>query len=315
MTLPHPKAINILFDDGGLGDNIARIPVLNYIYQNYPNTYISVFIHDYFVPVIKNYIGAKKDRIYIYKWSERHKYYDPTVPTKSFQRGAYSNLSMQMTEHSFAITCNTVPSSEWMNYPKLELSAVDISGFALPEKYIVVTSAFTAAVREFLPEYINKVVSELKSRGENIVFLGQKITQTGTDHVIEGNLSEAIDFSQGVNLIDRTSLLQAAKIMGNAKCVIGLDNGLLHLAACTDVPVVSGFTTVKPEHREAFRHNTKGWNWFSVVPPESLSCRFCQSKCVFTAGVDFRFCPLNTYDCVKQLSAELYLEQIEKALK
>lgn len=315
MTLPHPKEINILFDDGGLGDNIARIPVLSYIYKNYPDMLINVFIHDYFVPVLLNYLGTKTDRIRVYKMSEAKPHYDPHLITKSFRHAAFSNLSMQMTEHAFAVICNTLPNVEALNYPTLELSQVSLSSFNLPEKYVVITTAFTAPVREFLPEHVNKLVSELKGMGKNIVFLGQKTTQTGTKHTILGNLSEEIDFTQGLDLIDKTSLLQAAKILGNAEFVVGLDNGLLHLAACSEVPVVGSFTSVDPAHREPYRKNQKGWNWFSVVPPESVECRFSQSKCVFTAGVDFRFCPLKEKcQCVKSLTADLYMEQIRKVL-
>jgi len=314
MKLKHPAEINILFDDGGLGDNVARLPVLKYIYENYPDMKVNAFVHDYFVPVMKNFLEDKLDRITVYHWSVAKKYYNQALPTKSLRQAAFSNLSMQMTEHAFAVVCNTLPSAKDLNYPILNLEQTDISKFDLPDNYIVITTAFTAAVREFLPVHVNKIVAELKSKGENIVFLGASSTQTGMSHVIEGKLSEEVDFSQGLNLIDKTTLLEATKILGNAKCVVGLDNGLLHLAACTEVPVVSGFTSVNPEHRMAYRKNVKGWNWFNAIP-EDLACKFCQSKCVFTGGQDFRICQLGTYNCIKDLTAEIYLEQIYKALE
>lgn len=313
----EPKEINVLFNDGGLGDNIARIPVLNYLLQTYPNLTIHAFFHDYFIPVAQNYTKTwDKSRLFLYKWSEAEKYYNEKLVTKSFKHAAFHNLSMHMTEHAYTVVCNTLPEEKhWYNYPKLDLAGISLQKFGLPKEYVVVTTAFTAPVREFLPEHVNKIVAYLKSQGKEIVFLGQKKTTTGTSHTIVGNLSDDVDFSQGLDLIDKTTLLEAAKVLSEAQLVVGLDNGLVHLAACSDVPVVCGFTTVKPEHRAPYRNDVKSWNFHSVVPPQSLECRFCQSTGIFDVKQDFRFCKFKDNLCTKVLDADLYIEEIKKVLK
>ena len=63
--LPPKKAINVLFDNGGLGDDIARSPVCKYIYDNYPEIHQNLYFHDFFIPLAENYLSLMKDRISI----------------------------------------------------------------------------------------------------------------------------------------------------------------------------------------------------------------------------------------------------------
>ena len=63
-----------------------------------------------------------------------------------------------------------------------------------------------------------------------------------------------------------------------------------------------------------YRHNELGWNCYPVVPPKSLSCRFCQSNWNLTFGHDFKYCFYDDYKCVKMLEADLYIEQLEHLL-
>ena len=52
------------------------------------------------------------------------------------------------------------------------------------------------------------------------------------------DLNEDYDLSEGVDFIGRTLLFDALRIIDCAEMVIGIDNGLLHLAACTKTPIV-----------------------------------------------------------------------------
>src|ERR1043165_8003016 len=126
MTL-FPSEINLLFDSGGLGDSIARLPVLRYLNRTYPKMKVNLFIHDYLIPLTLNFIsteGLDQSLITVYKWSEAKKYYNERLITKSFRHAAFENLSMHMTEHAFAVICNTLVSPQWLNYPKLDFSQV-----------------------------------------------------------------------------------------------------------------------------------------------------------------------------------------------
>lgn len=312
--LIYPKlpnvSVNFLLDEGGLGDNIARMPAIRYIKNHHPHAQPIVWVPDYFCDFARNILPDIEFR----KFSDSLKY-DETLPTRSTGAKWFTNLKTRMDVHAFALLANEIPEEpEHYNYPQVDLKRISIGRFNLPEKFVVITTAFTASVREFYPQYVNEVVSYCLDKGYKIIFLGKKETLTGSGPNITGNLREEIDYSKGLNLIDRTTLLDAAKIMSKAKCVLGVDNGLLHVAACTDVAIIGGYTTVDPKHRLPFRHNESGWNYQVVVPPDSEPEKFWQSRVDFEFEHDFRFSYFQNDDLVKSLQTSLWIEKLEKIL-
>lgn len=304
------EKINFVFGLGGLGDNISRLPVIRYIADRHPHVIPMVWVPDYFYPIAKN---ALPD-IRFDKFSTNGKF-NESLPGRTTANPTFTNLKTHMTLHAFCCLANEVPSIEHHNYLKLDFKAIGINRFYLPEKYVVMTCCYTAPIREFLPEYINTISDYVISKGYSVVFLGQKLTDAGIKgHEIIGNLKQDIDFSKGINLIDQTSLLEASKIMSQAKAVVGLDNGLLHLAAMSDVSIVAGFTSVDPDHRAPVRNNIKGYNYYPVVPPLDVKERFCQSIWDFQFTHDFKYSYYKTDELIKSVTPELYIQQLEKIL-
>ena len=228
-------------------------------------------------------------------------------------------MKIHCLDYAFLKLCDENPPLTSKNYLKLDVTSILGLGFDLPDDYAVLTTGFTAEVREWPPEEVNKTAKWLVEQGITPVFLGQTQTETGNKHTIKGTFKEEIDFSQGINLIDKTSLLQAATIMYSAKAVLGVDNGLLHVAGCTDVPIIGGFTTVTPEVRMPVRNNILGWNYYPVVPDKSLECSFCQEKTNFLFGHDYRNCiykgkKAQENQCTKQMTAEKFIYQLKVVL-
>ena len=307
------KRINVIFDDGGLGDNIARLPVVKFIYDYHKHITVELYVPDYFKDFAVNCTRGMTDRIKIYNFTEAPAIYTMDNPGYSSSKSGHSNMAQHMTHNIFQLVCRTNPDDHtYYNYLRPNLKPTDITKFNLPEKYVVMTTGFTSAVREFLPKHINEITQHIISKGYSVVFLGKKATPTGyEEHVIIGEFKEDIDYSIGLDLIDQTDLFEAAKIMSNAAAVVGLDNGLLHLAATTDVPIVGGFTTVNPNHRLPYRKGIMGLYFYPVVPDESLKCRFCQSNWLFTYDQDFKECRYEDLKCVKTLKSNKYIEQLE----
>jgi ADP-heptose:LPS heptosyltransferase len=306
----EPSEVNILFNDGGLGDNIARMPAVRYLKDNYPFLKINLFVPDYFFDLANNLLPG----INVIRYSEGHKNWKGGIPQRQ-TKGIFTNFATHLTDHAFYVLCNKqVPDSE-KNYLKLSLDDLDISRFNLPERYVVVTTGFTAPVREFLPRVINEIVYFLRGRNVTPVFLGSKDAVVGNGDKIVGNFNNEIAYERGIDLINQTSLLEAGKVIANAEAIVGLDNGLLHLAGCTEVPIVAGFTTVDPFHRLPYRHDQLGWNCFTVVPDESLNCRFCQSNWDFKFEHDYKFCYYKDYKCVKKNKAQDYITHLKAIVK
>jgi ADP-heptose:LPS heptosyltransferase len=278
---------------------------------------ITLYLPKYFQSVATR--SLPKSKKLVIKNFDQVKTQDKSVPVKSFMHtGYYNNLSTHLTDHAFRILCLQEVDPIHKNYLPINTKSVSIKRFALPENYVVISTGYTAKVREMRPEVVNGLVDYLVSRNYKPVFLGKKTTYAGNGFAIEGVFSEEIRFEDGLDLRDQTTLLESVQIIDGAAAIVGLDNGLLHLAATTDVPIVGGFTSVDPDHRLPYRHSELGWNYYPVsLTSEELSCIHCQSNCVFTLNHpegDFRYCMYDDYKCTEMLGAEKYIEKLEEIL-
>ena len=283
---------------------------IKYIRDFCPHVTLHLYVPDFFYPIAKNLVP----RICIRPFSEREKYNTSYAAVKT-QCSQHDTMSTHLVDHAFHVLVNRQVEPEHKNYIPLNLKHIKIKKFNLPEKYVVMTTGFTAEVRQFFPEYVNKICKFIKDSGYEVIFLGSNnIKIGGLADNIRGNFSEEIDFSVGINLINKTSLLEAGKIISESKCIVGLDNGLLHLAGCTEVPIIYGFTSVEPFHRLPYRHNESGWNCYPVLPDKDLSCKYCQSRWCLVYNHNFTKCFYNDNKCCLQLTPEKWIEQLKKVL-
>lgn len=313
------EQVNFILNDGGVGDQIARMPVFIYMSKEFPHVIQNVWTPEYAVPLYRHCFYPYKN-ILVRPYSKGEERYNTAYSTKQSSSKEHTNMGTHLTDHGFHVLADKQVDKSHKNYPSLELSQVNISQFKLPDDYVVITTGYTASVREMLANTVNAIADYVISKGYVPLFLGSKNTHVGMIKNIIGNFSGDIEFSKGIDLVGKTSLLQAAKIIALSQGIVGLDNGLLHLAGCTDVPIVAGYTTVAPIHRMPYRYNELGWNCYPVVPSSELKCRFCQSNWEFVYDHDFRNCYYKQkgYDtiiqCVKQLTADKYIEKLEQFL-
>lgn len=283
---------------------------VKYIRDNCKNVTPFLYVPDFFLDVAKNLVP----NISIRGFSKKEKYKNDNAAVQT-QCKQHDTLGTHLVDHAFSVLVNKQVEIEDKNYCKLNTSKIDIKKFNLPDNYVVITTGFTALVREWPAKSVNETVDYIISKGYNVVFLGNKIVPVkGCADAIRGHFNEEINFSKGISLIDKTNLLEAGKIISQSKCIVGLDNGLLHLAGTTDVPIVAGFTTVNPLVRLPYRHNELGWSCFPVVPDECLKCKFCQSEWALVYDWDFRYCFYDDYACKFQLTGNKFIEQLEKIL-
>lgn len=298
--------------DGGVGDHIGSLVAVNYILKNYPYVNLLVWVPDYLLDFAKNVLPSAaivRDFTALKTKYDRNR---PTITTK--WDGITSPMKTHCVDYAFQKLCDEAPSIEHKNYLKVNFTKVDSSMFALPEKYVVIATGFTAKVREFSAEAVNGVAEYCVSKGVTPIFVGQTNTKTGASHEIKGTFSDEVNYKNGINLVNKTTLLEVAKIMQSAKAVVGVDCGLLHIAGCTDAPIVAGFTTVSPELRAPIRNNQLGHNFYPVTPSGLIECRFCQSSTNFLYGHDYRNCLYKDYLCVKDLTASKFIAQLGKLL-
>lgn len=308
--VPEEEWIHVTFHDGGLGDHVCRLSAIKYIVEQYPHVNLTVWCPKFFVEFAKK--AVPKANWQPYKDNILTSMSRPLISAGS--NAGVSSMGMHLVDHAFATIVDRQVSIEHKNYVQVDNSNVDLSKFNLPKPYVVVTTGYTAKVRELIPSVVNEIVAYIKSRNYNVVFLGNRNAVIGSKaKPIQGQFSNEINYSEGLDLRDKTSLIEAQAIIAQSKTIVGLDNGLLHLAGTSNIPIVFGFTTVLPEHRVPYRNNQLGWNTYVVTPPESLSCRGCQSKMNFVYD-DFRFCRYKDYKCTKEADSSPYIEHLKDIL-
>lgn len=316
---PTQKLVNCVLMNGGVGDHIGgSLIAVDYIIRTYPWITLHVWTPDFLVEFAKNVLPANA---IVRGYKDMKNKYNPNVTTISTQwDGRVSPMKTHQTDYAFQVLCDERVPDEKKNYLKVNTKKVKLDKYSLPERFVTIATGYTAEVREFAPKSVNEITRYLLARGYTPVFIGQTETATGAAHIIKGEFNEEIDYSKGINLIDKTSLLECAAIIEKSKVMIGVDCGLIHVAGCTDTAIVGGYTTVSPELRAPIRHDTQGWNWHPVYPSEKLGCRFCQVKTNFLYGHDYKKCLYielkkdTSIRCVEELTADKFISQLEKIL-
>lgn len=239
--------------------------------------------------------------------------YDPSKVTKTTEWDSITSpMKIHCVDYAFIKLCDELPDIRCKNYLTLKYDKIKNITSMLPEKFVVITTGYTAKVREFPAKSINEVAKYVRSKGYEVVFLGQTQTETGAQHKIQGTFDNAVDYDIGINLIDKTSLLQAAGIISQAKALVGVDNGLMHVAGLTETFIVGGYTTVSPEIRMPYRHDMLGWRCSPIRT--GVQCRFCQERTNFLFGHDYRNCLYKDNACVSEMTSDKFIKELEYIL-
>lgn len=320
---------NIVFDKGGLGDNIYRFGAVRHLLANRPDMYGHLFVPTYLKGLAQRYLVEYLPRLEFFDLTEYGKMPDEfnNLPATRFgMRPSY--LSWHLLDHAFHYVVDQPPPFRFT--PRLERNLlperteIDLMfpGGKAPTQYAVITSNYTAKVRMFdqawkVSEYLNE------SWKLPVVYLGKSYNKTGVMVTKSGLARDTGVTSQDrdlplgeqyIDLRDETSLIEAAAILADASVVVGVDNGLMHLAASVGAPTVMGYTTVEPHHRRPY-----DVPHVEVIPSDDLDCRFCQSRMapLMHEVHDFRFCIRGTQpiECVasdKGLTFQRWKEGLEK---
>lgn len=322
---PPATHLNIISGRGGLGDQIARLPAYRYMLETYSHVSATIWVQDYFIDLAE-YLLPQSPRLTWRKLSEAP--WTMAKPIVEFDMDRITTLHSHLTRHAFAMLLEDLnPSQEMLAYPKAnfvshfdsyrkEFAEVVIKGNA-----VVFTTDYTALARQWPAVHINTLAKKVREAGLTPVLLGTTNTLTtgvpGDD--IQAKENTGIKGTLFVDLRNKTTLVEALAVMQRAKAVVGVDNGLLHLAHCTNTPVVMGFTTLSPEHRVPVRFpysllsdKARGAQLTKALEAQ-VPCKGCQSR-GFAINTDWRECvmPESRYACTLTLTADRYMHALKE---
>lgn len=318
MNFPHmreeselpPFEINFVLNIGGIGDFIHWTTAIQYAIEKWPHLSGKVYSKFFFEELARLWFAPYAERFSVRGYQKFEEIQKAEKPQTAMRlRSPYDSIT-SVYHHSLSVGFATYamedsPPEKWLRLPEIRGDETPIEKFNLPKDYVVVTTEATSPVRKLPSSVINGITKWLLDRGITPVFLGKReISPTHSSGHSEGISTEGV-----LDLRERTNLTEAAVILSKARAVCGLDNGLLHLACCSEVPVLFAFTTADPRHRLVPR---KG-KTLVLVPPEDLKCRFCQSNLKFLHH-DFRNCLYSDIKCCNLFTAEDFTSQLEKLL-
>jgi ADP-heptose:LPS heptosyltransferase len=309
----RPTDLHVLITRGGIGDSVARMPAVRYILDTYEHVKtVRLFCQDNFVEFAQHLFKPYGARIEIYGYSEMEEIFDkyPNTPGVKTDHEHHTTLRTHLTDHAFATLADTQTWDEEVKaYVRVRPEEIV---YETPEgPYVVLCTGFTAPVREWLPGYVNEVAAYLKSKGITPVLLGSKKSEFWKDRAATSTTfrDDEINTEGCIDLRDETTLLQAAKVIARAEAICGVDNGLIHIAGCTDTPIVAGYTSVSSDHRAPFRTTSST----GIIEPE-VACAGCQTKMGFVYNFDFRSCYFGDYKCTIEMRASKFIDALEMVL-
>ena len=325
-TPMYPMDVNFIFMNGGMGDYICWMQAIRWLASEAKwirgSLVMPVYFKEFAAHFLKEFPEWKmRDHTELKGVSQK----EDTAPFRGPVNLATESLNAtgaHLLTCGWAYFANKEKAPEgWDSYPQFKQEDLDVMELPpeaqslVTKKYAVVTCGLTTNSRKVPGSYWNHVINHIISKGLTPVFLGKSKMETGNTANIHTKYSDEVRFDLGLDLREKTSILQAAAIMSRAAVVIGHDNGLLHLAGCTAVPIVFGYNIASPEHREPRRPVGKTYN--VVLTQKELVCNFCQSKTNFVLGFVFRDCFYSDNLCITKLfenEAARWKTQIDLAL-
>lgn len=132
-------------------------------------------------------------------------------------------------------------------------------GISPRDEFIAIHMGVTGRNRTFPPQFWDPIIKFVIDAGIKIVCVG-----TMRDLSVVGH----------PDLRSQLSLHQNACLLSRAKCFIGNDSGLVHVAGTTGVPIVPIYTSCRAEYRMPYRNGKLGDGCIPIKTP--LDCYGCR---------------------------------------
>lgn len=315
LTTNEP--VNLLINLDAIGDTVCTLPTLRYIFKNYPIP-INVWCNSRMYDILKQVVPEENLFISEKQYLEVDRRYPTRIATNV--NGNMNNSSGDLINHfAWTLMNRSLPENE-KYYPKYNTSDIDISDFENEinlEKAIFIIPTFLWYTKMLQGKEINKIIDYIIGKGYIPVLIGREKKQHHNHGFQYVNKPGNIHFDKCINLLNKTSIPEAVTLFNKCKAILGADSGLLHLASMTNTNIIAGYTVIDPEVQPRYRitdTNNIEKNWrYQVVTPD-CDCKYCGTNSRFIYNMNISKCVLDTYDCVKQMTADKFIDKLENIL-
>lgn len=311
-TVVHPYRVGYILFRNGAGDFIVFARAFEWLDDTHPHIYGTIFVPGFLVDYYKFVMrGRKRWNIeateiagcYNENWfhPQIQLIIDPWRNGKTQFTTAQAIHPLEMGFQYYACAGRDLIPPEYYNYPLIELVEEGLPKEIAGRQYAVITAGSIRNTGRVPGHLWNPIIEDIKKRDLTPVLLGKSTVTEGYD----ANFPTRIALDGVVNLWDKTTILEAAQIMQYAKFVIGLDNGLLHLAACTPTTVIFGHNVANVKLRSPIRQIGHTVDVF--LRKEELRCIGCLTDIKgfynhdFNLGCLYKEFPEHDMACVKML--------------
>lgn len=298
-----------------MGDVIAAVPVVKYMIDNFytsPESYkvcIKMGFRDLFpfVPDENIIDFDKKDNF----WGIPPTFAVGTLNRKNEPRLVRTTpKSIHLSTYASLVFGDRIIPLDELNYVDIPTSHISLSKFNVDfSKAVILVSSYRDETRAWRNESILATALWLKEKGFIPVFIGKTDMDLTLSDAQRPKTALPNDLSPyGIDLRNKTSLLELVAMFKECKAVCGVDSGPIHLAGTTSAPIICGYTSVAPEHRIPIRKEGKTYALTADIP-----CISCESRWRSNYW-NFENCYLQHAECSKQLTADRFISVLREIL-
>lgn len=278
--------INFVFSDEGLGGFVTWTAITTWIARRNKQVFGRIFCLKPLIPLFQD-IHADFPNWEVY--DVKHGHHNLEMGTRMYgsnytmgvnkaERQLLNPLGAHPIDVASGFFLGTCPAPPDALLPVLDYPENRLHPKVKPigrHKYVVFPAGGTTPIRTPSGKQLNPIIHYVKSKGLTPVFLGAK---DGLQNNGAAVLADDIDYSAGLDLREATTIKEAAVIMQHAACTVGIDGGLLHVAALMkDSRVVFGYNITTVENRVPRRNHGRDYPVFIPVSAE-LPCSGCQTR-------------------------------------
>lgn len=276
-----------ILSGAGMGDFICYMPAILWVAKNCPWIEGYLFCREYFVEFARTVMAQNGFDWEVHPVEKMKQLMPKNVIVVGpgielngkVMHQLFNGCGAHLVDVGFAYFANRLPlSDDEREYPQLE-------GLKRPHAsstHVVFATGGLSPNRTVPGHYWNPIIDWVLKKCMTPVFLGK----SEMSPTMKANFPDGCDYHCGIDLRDKTTMLEAAAIMKYARAVIGFDSGLLHLAGCTDANIVAGFGSVEPRERKPYRPAGK----WTALRAENLPCIGCQTNMKMMFPHNFRNC-------------------------